>query len=149
MATEKKGAINADMLITLLVGIVCLYMLLGSGDFRPLGRLFPRIVGGVALLACAAQFILFLRAKGKGGAKPTGPRNHLLIAGIGVAYLLLLPFAGFILSTVVLMAGVPLALGYKNHKVIWPLAVLFTLAFYFVFRTFFYVPLPQGPLTFI
>jgi hypothetical protein len=48
-----------------------------------------------------------------------------------------------------LMVIIPMFLGYKNKKVVWAVGLILTIAFYVVFRTYFFVPLPQGFLTFI
>lgn len=164
--TTTKSVINADLVITAIIAIVCVYMLTASGSFRFLGRLFPQVISAVTLLACVAQAIITIRKSraavaGTGDEAKTGKakdvaadanpaaRNHLLIAVIAVIYLCLMPVLGFIVCTLAIMMVIPPLLGYRNRVVICILAIVLTLSFYIVFKRFFYVPLPQGILTFI
>jgi hypothetical protein len=155
MDAEKKRLPVEDLVIIAIIAVLGLYIIFGSGDFRLLGKLFPRIFAGMTLLACLAQVFISIRkhrlAAGTGKAKAAEPgsKNYWLITGISAVYLAVLPFVGFILSTIALMVVIPVVLGYRNKAVIVILGVVLTLSFYYVFKVFFYVPLPQGILTFI
>lgn len=150
MEAEENKAVNVgDLVITAVIAVGCIYMLIASRDFKLLGRLFPQVISGSTLVACLAQTVISLKKKTPKKTGESKSVNFLVIIAIAIVYLVALPFAGFILSTVALMVMVPLYLGYRNQTVIWLLAILFSGGFYFVFKTFFFVPLPQGLLTFI
>ncbi len=154
MESQRKSVFSGDLIITLVIAGVCLYMLGASESFKFLSKLFPRIIAGATLLACIAQMVFAVRkartAQPKKSAKTgAGAYNHLAIIAVTIAYIVALPFLGFIICTVALMVSIPLFLGYRNKVVIAVLALALTLSFYLVFKTFFYVPLPQGILTFI
>ena len=53
---------------------------------------------------------------------------------------------GFILSTAAALLVLPRAFGYKNWKVIIPVALVFSLGLYFLFSNVFYIRLPAGIL---
>ncbi len=150
MEAEKKPVNYADLVITLIIACTCVYMLIAAAPYQLLGQLFPRVIAGATLVACVAQIFLTLTGKSK-VKKSDAPasNNYLLVVGIVAVYLILLNFLGFILCTLALTIAVPLVLGFSNKKVILAISFILTFASYFIFKVFFFVPLPQGILTFI
>lgn len=153
METENKKKDNTGEFIVLaIIAGIAIFMLVSSRDFKLLGRLFPQLIAGFTLLMCILQGFLLMRKTQlpkKGKKAESNLKNHYVVVGIGVAYLILLPFVGFIITTVAMLVAVPTYLGYKNKVVIWLIAIFSTGIFYYVFKTLFYVPLPQGLITFI
>lgn len=156
METENKKKDNTGEFVVLaIIACISIFMLVSSRDLRLLGRLFPQLIAGLTLLMCLVQGFLLLRKNGQpaAGGKKKKPannlKNHYSVVVIGFVYLILLPFVGFILTTIALLVAVPRYLGYTNNKVVWTIALLSTGIFYYVFKTLFYVPLPQGLITFI
>ncbi len=154
MEPENKKKDNTGEYIVLgIIACLSIFMLVSSRDFRTLGKLFPQIISGLALVMCIVQAYLTKTKSGEPPKKSKKPannlKNHYAVVGIGVLYLILLPFLGFILASIAMLVSVPLFLGYRNQKVIWSIAIISTCVFYYVFKTLFYVPLPQGLITFI
>lgn len=151
-AEEKKPVLTVDLAITLVVAVACVYMFVAAREFRLLGRLFPQVISGVTLLACIAQAVISIR-KSRAGApakKREGPalHNHLYICAVSIAYLVIMPYLGFVIASIALTLVIPLILGNRNKTVICIVGVALTLIFYIVFKRFFYVPLPAGILPF-
>ena len=151
-AKNKKKDTAGELIILAIIAGIAVFMLFASRDFKLLGRLFPQIVSTFTLVMCVIQAAILLKkssAPKKSGKPENNLKNHFVIAGIGLAYFVLLPFVGFILTTMMLMVVIPTYLGCKNKLIIWTMALLSTGILYYVFKTLFYVSLPQGLITFI
>ncbi len=151
-AENKKKDNTGEFIVLAIIACIALFMLVDSRGLRLLGRLFPQVIAGFTLLMCIVQGVLLVKkpAQPKKGAKPENNlKNHFSIVAVGVVYLVLLPLVGFILTTIAMVVAVGTYLGYKRKGVLWALALISTGVFYYVFKTLFYVPLPQGLLTFI
>ena len=153
METENKKKDNTGEFIVLaIIAGIAFFMLVSSRDFKLLGRLFPQIISAFTLIMCIIQSIVIVKKSQvpkKSSKSENTLKNHFLIIGVSVVYLVLLPIVGFILTTIAMMVAVPTSLGCKNKIVIWVIALLGTGILYYVFKTLFYVPLPQGLITFI
>ena len=73
------------------------------------------------------------------------PNHYLAMIGT-ILYAAALNPLGFILSTAAALLVLPRAFGYKNWKVIIPVALVFSLGLYFLFSNVFYIRLPAGIL---
>ena len=110
--------------------------------------LFPRfIAGGIALLA-AIQFVDAVVSRDSTEKSVT--RDDLIRFGIPVAllvgYALVLPLAGFLLTTVSFLVAVMYYSGADDLRVTVPLAFAISVVLQNVFVGFLHVPLPGGPL---
>lgn len=61
-----------------------------------------------------------------------------------LVYIISLSILGFIISTIIFMLVMPLLYGYKKYVTIILVAVLFTLATYFLLETYLEISLPAG-----
>ncbi|MEL7602655.1 MAG: tripartite tricarboxylate transporter TctB family protein [Bacillota bacterium] len=68
----------------------------------------------------------------------------LLLTAISFAYLIVLPFIGYLLATPMLIAGILLSLGIRNVKTIVLVSVIGTLVLFFLFYSALKVNLPLG-----
>ena len=135
------------------------YLFYDAGHFayspRPgeLGPDFwPKAVLALFMLACAWQLVarLFtaeaLLPRDAGAAEVRRRFPRLLIGGIAatVGYVLVLPEAGFFLSTAAYLALFMLIGRYRRYGVIAAASLLGSLVFVFVFMRIVYVSLPLG-----
>lgn len=157
---HKRSFITAENVINISLALFALLLLLGSRNYSTEAKRFPQVVAGATLILS-----LYVTLKNcqhiRKAAKDANPAengqqaeqekaetnyNWLIIIGAGFAYYLLLKPLGFIITTLALMSSIPVALGYRKYKVVLPLAIILTLSFYWIFTSFFYIPLPKGLL---
>ncbi|CAB1080675.1 hypothetical protein D1AOALGA4SA_8354 [Olavius algarvensis Delta 1 endosymbiont] len=115
---------------------------------------FPFTIG--AAMAAAALWLMILPgepAKAKIESSETGGRPGLrenwrffLMWALLIAYLLLLPQLGFIICSTVLLAAFFFLLGEKRWYLGISIAVVFSLAIYFLFAKVLQINLPMGIL---
>ena len=68
----------------------------------------------------------------------------IAVAGVIAAYMILMIYIGFTLSTLAFVFVNPIVMGYKKYKVLALYSVVLTVALILVFGKIFYVPLPRG-----
>ncbi|MHB0868690.1 MAG: tripartite tricarboxylate transporter TctB family protein [Chloroflexota bacterium] len=115
---------------------------------------FPRILGtgmiAVILVIIGMEFLSQRRLRTAGKATEVAllpGKNALLFAAGLLAYMLLLPFAGYPAATLLALIYLMRLMGEKRWVVILGLALLLTTLFYMVFSNL-QVPLPPGVLGF-
>lgn len=117
---------------------------------------FPSLIGGafVAIGAVLALSHLLARRQGDRGPLLVLPEwigNPIAVArAAGVllavaAFAILTPYAGFLLTTIVITAAL-LALMGADWRVTLPLSIVLPFVLSYVFSTTLRVPLPRGPL---
>lgn len=136
-------------LIIMLIALIMLYeaMSLPFGSLRaPDSGFFPKSLS-VLLLIFGGGIIL--RSSGVAERAEFDSRSWLVAAAAAgfIVYALILPKAGFVLSTIGIMLLVMRGLSGMAWKQALPIAVLSVLASYFAFIQL-GVPLPRGPLPF-
>lgn len=109
---------------------------------------FPRaVVLAMILLLCVSLFDAIKRRKTKGKSnekiKEFNPSFLALITLI-VGYVVLVNTLGFLLSTLILVAGMLIILGQKNPKIVASISIVTMLVFTFVFGNLLSIPLPRG-----
>ncbi len=111
---------------------------------------FPRTLAILLVVASAALVVRSLRARRGEGEEPppAGDAPHRLVwtLALTVAYLLLLPRAGYLLLTPVYLGAFAYLLGYRSWKPLVGTAVGVTVALYLIFGRMLGVRLPRGVL---
>ena len=152
--------------IAIMGAAIYFYHRAGHLDFDAMpGRagpdLWPKIILGLMILTCAIGIIKsFLTRSGTAAAnllKLLAPQADeaeestrtwlhlpLLCCLLFAAYVLTLEHIGFVIGTILLIAGFLVIGRYRNWTVIALSSVLGSLAFFFVFRRIVYVSLPLG-----
>ncbi|GAF23129.1 tricarboxylate transport protein TctB [Bacillus sp. JCM 19047] len=108
--------------------------------------IFPLLLGG--LLALFSVILFF--SKDEEGAKIYIAKEDLKVIVpvvlLMLLYILLLEPVGFVITTVCFIFICSLLLGYKKHVTNGIVAVLFPVAFYFLFTRYLMIALPSGIL---
>ncbi|MED4128133.1 tripartite tricarboxylate transporter TctB family protein [Shouchella miscanthi] len=108
--------------------------------------IFPFLLGG--LLALFSVILFF--SKDEEGAKIYIAKDDLKVIVpvvlLMLLYILLLEPVGFVITTVCFIFICSLLLGYKKHVTNGIVAVLFPVAFYFLFTRYLMIALPSGIL---
>ncbi|WDF02166.1 tripartite tricarboxylate transporter TctB family protein [Shouchella hunanensis] len=108
--------------------------------------IFPLLLGG--LLALFSVILFF--SKDEEGAKIYIAKDDLKVIVpvvlLMLLYILLLEPVGFVITTVCFIFICSLLLGYKKHVTNGIVAVLFPVAFYFLFTRYLMIALPSGIL---
>lgn len=108
------------------------------------------------IIACVFALSLALLVKGLRGLRADGGEQaqagnsrqpFAALAGF-VVYLAALPYAGFIIASVVFFAALMLLYGARRHALTALAALAFPIVLYFIFRYGFHIVLPRGPLAF-
>ncbi|TKX81309.1 tripartite tricarboxylate transporter TctB family protein [Halorubrum sp. SD626R] len=143
--TDEVGSV---LLVAFAVGVFIVSNSFPSGvGGTPGPALFPRfIAGGVAVLAFIQLVDAFVS---RDQDIKTVTRSNLSRFGapvtLLVGYALLLPLAGFLLTTIVFLIAVMYYSGAHTFRVIVPLAIGISVILQNVFVGFLHVPLPDGP----
>jgi hypothetical protein len=124
---------------------------LGFGSLAEPGPgFFPCVVGLVLVASGARAGASALRRAGSArGAPPLGAaaiRRVLLTLASFVAWLLLLPFAGYVAATFVVAIAMSRTVGLEGWIRPIVLSAALAAALYLLFDLFFYVDLPRGIL---
>lgn len=160
---EEGGALRAVLPYVLgLLVAAGLYYYAAQIDYtaRPgtLGPDFwPKLCIGLLAVACLweiGRLLLAPRAEATGLADALEEEREedvptsapLLIGGILLvgAYAVLVPYLGFLLGSFLFLAAFMYLGRYRNHRVIWVVALAITLAGALIFMRFAYVSLPRG-----
>lgn len=110
---------------------------------------FPLLMIGLGLLLCVIQLVRQAKAKKEAGEKlldlstPEG-RAVAFTALVLTAYVALLNFLGFLLSTFLFALVSALVMGYRKKGKLVVFALITTFALFLLFAKAFFVPLPRG-----
>jgi putative tricarboxylic transport membrane protein len=123
----------------------------------PVGPAFyPRIVLGICAVMALVLVVMDWRlgTRLRGYDKSVTPANYRLVLvcfAIFTAYVVLLPYLGFRLSTFVFLLAMPVALerpaGRRRWIVVVVLALIATFVVYYVFEQYLHVLMPRGRWT--
>ena len=94
--------------------------------------------------ALTVQGLIALRQRGEKTSGYRLPGRGLLALGGFAAYLLLLPYAGFVLASVPFCGGLVLLYGERRPAIALTAAILIPVLLFLVFGTGFQVLLPRG-----
>jgi len=100
----------------------------------------------ILILIVLSIFLLIQAFIGKMEPDPKSGRLDVLLLFIGstVAYLLIMQFIGYYLSTFLFLILVMYFLSYRKHLIIFSVSGGWLLFAYLVFQRMLYIPLPQG-----
>lgn len=145
----RTDEIAAVLLVAFAAGVFLVSRSFPSGVAGTPGpALFPRfIAGGIAVLA-ALQFADAVASRDQTERAVTGDDlvRFAVPAAFLVGYALVLPFAGFLLTTAAFLVAVMYYSGARDLRVTAPLAAAISVVLQNVFVGFLHVPLPEGPL---
>lgn len=171
---RAKRFLSVENIILFLIGALSAYVFFAAFGFRKAqSRLMPQVISMGVLVCCIIALTLRITAviraekKAKTAALPVEKEESssetvstdkkektaaLKQGGTMIAavlYVVLLEPLGFVLSTLLVLLGLPAALGYRKWHVIIPVAVVLSVGLFFLFEKVFYVRLPVGLLTFL
>ena len=147
----KKNLFSADFCILILIAVACVYMFCCATALSGEASLFPQVVSAVTFIVCIyaiGTHVVKAKAAVEEHSKEPKQYYHLILIGVALLYVLLLKPIGFIVCTIALFLLIPMILGNRNLKILIPVAVIASVAFYLVFKKCFYVNLPSGILPF-
>ena len=149
------------MTLTLLVGMIILYLCIPSQIAENLvaratisPRFFPTF-SVLGVIVCCALLLVFdakehIFSHETAEAAATQEKKEeisyvrvVLVALLLLAWYILMPRIGFIISTIVIMCIMSYLLGCRNKIVLVAFPVIFTLAVYFTFVELLHVSLPE------
>lgn len=120
-----------------------------SKGFDATAAKFPRLIA-MGTIVCAGFLLFFsLKERCPGGGVPwKSYGNVAVLAGILILYAILMPIAGYVLSSLMVFAAVSVFLGARKTVTIITADLCTTGAIYTIFRFLLQIPLPAGPLGF-
>lgn len=140
----------ASVLLVLLAGGIFLV----SRDFpsgvagTPGPAFFPRVIAGAIAVLAVVQLVdtVVTREADERTVTMNDVVRFVVPAAFLVGYILLLPMAGFLLTTVAFLVALMYYSGARDLRVTVPLSVVIGVILQNVFVGFLHVPLPGGPL---
>lgn len=147
----RTDEISSVLLVAFAVSVYLVSNSFPSGiGGMPGPALFPQFIAGGIVVLAVIQFVDAIVSRDP--TKKTVTRDDLIRFGIPVAllvgYALVLPLAGFLLTTISFLVAVMYYSGAHNLRVIVPLAFGISVVLQNVFVGFLHVPLPGGPFEF-
>jgi hypothetical protein len=152
-SSESSRRNSVDLVFT--IGIFLFFAVIFGMSFflsKTAGSV-PLLISAIGMLLCLISAVA--RPKQSGGGtphyqdhaseKPQGI-GFLTCLGLIITYFLGMVVLGFALSTFLMLAFLPVLLGYRKYKVNILFSVITTAALYVSFVNFFYVRLPAGIL---
>lgn len=150
-----------DTVLGIIVGGFGTAVVLHAGGFPEMAGMeygpefFPTLIGAAFIIIGAtlvvSSFVKSAAERGPLVALPAWARDPIAVlraAGVlaaVVAFALLSPIAGFLLTTIAITAGLLVLMG-AGWRVVIPMSMALPLVLYYVFSTTLRVPLPRGPL---
>jgi putative tricarboxylic transport membrane protein len=123
-----------------------------SGDF-PAGQegdpgpaFFPRFIAAAIALFALLQAAEYLRSEREQlhEIDPGTAKRLVVVGAFPVAYVLLMPFVGFLITTIGFLVTFMWYSGARSIPIIAGSSMGITLVLHYVFGVFFRVPLPEG-----
>ena len=144
---QRTDEIAAVLLLGLAAGVF-----LATRDYpgalagTPGPAFFPRVIAAALAAMAVVQLGTALRADESGGPRvsTTAVRRVGVPVAFLVAYVLVLPFLGFFLTTSVFLVALMYYSGARDLRVSLPVAVVVSIVLQNVFVGFLHVPLPAG-----
>ncbi len=102
----------------------------------------------IFLLICSSVMVLFQIFRGKADKDPGwgNLKMMLIVVVLMLLYIITMDFLGYFLSSLLFIAGMIYLLTYRNHIVIWSVALGWACFSYFVFYKLLFIQLPLGYL---
>lgn len=155
---REHSELGVSLLLFVIGVLVLTDALTMNVDIAQRGPIGPRtvpLVVGIGLLAVAVLLAVDVLRGGRGEAEggedidlsePSDWRTVLLLAGVFLAFAVLIGPIGFPIAGALLFWGAAFALGSRHYHRDPLIAAVLSLVTYFVFNNLLGVPLPGGPL---
>lgn len=148
MTQRARNLSSAVMLMAAAV-----YWFIAAESFRPLSRIFPRVVAGVVFVAAAVLAVLTIIGYGPVIRMATGDagerhlRSGTLMAAL-VLWTALIPLAGLLIASIVGVVVMGVITFRGHHGTVRAIAIALgsVVAFYLLFQIVLHVPFPLGVL---
>lgn len=154
----RKALCKADVIISLIFFVTALYLFfetraLGAGDaYGQLGPAYWPTFVLVLIMVFSLAVAFFSITSVLKGTIPAAPAwrftaanaRFIAAAGLIAAYLLLLPYVGFLVLTPLQMIAFMYLLGERQKIWIFTIPFVLTLGIVLMFTKVMYVPLPRG-----
>ena len=132
----------SDCLLSVLCISFGMYIVIEAKDLNFYERIFPLLVGfGIIITALVVLSFALIRKESKRIEKKNYALVLMMIVML-VIYAILIKYAGYILSTILLCAIILYVLGYKKIKTITIVSLSVTIVTYVLFKIVLNVPLP-------
>lgn len=118
----------------------------GGREGDPGAAFFPRFIAAVIALFAIVQAVRYLRDERTRihEIDPGTTRRLAVVMAFPIAYVLLMPFVGFLVTTIAFLAAFMWYSGARSIPVVAGSSIGITLVLHYVFGVFFRVPLPEG-----
>ncbi|MFF3327154.1 tripartite tricarboxylate transporter TctB family protein [Streptomyces sp. NPDC002889] len=155
---REHSELGVSVLLFVIGVLVLTDALTMNVDITQRGPVGPRtvpVVVGIGLLVAAVLLAVDVLRGGRGESEsgedidlsePSDWRTVLMLAGVFLAFAVLIGPVGFPVAGALLFWGAALALGSRHHHRDPLIAAVLALVTYFVFDNLLGVPLPGGPL---
>jgi putative tricarboxylic transport membrane protein len=132
----------SDCLLSVLCISFGMYIVIEAKDLNFYESIFPLLVGfGIIITALVVLSFALIRKESKRIEKKNYALVLMMIVML-VIYAILIKYAGYILSTILLCAIILYVLGYKKIKTITIVSLSVTIVTYVLFKIVLNVPLP-------
>jgi hypothetical protein len=153
-ASSRKNTV--DLLFTMGIFIFFAVIFVMSFFLSKTAGSVPLLISAIGMLLCVISAVTKPKQSGGGTPhyqdhtsetpQPQGGVGFFICLGLIVAYFLGLIVLGFVLSTFLMLAFLPVLLGYRKYRVNIIFSAITTAFLYVSFVNFFYVRLPVGIL---
>ncbi len=148
--THDKKTYIGNLLLPLVILLMSGIFYVQTLDFPSGEDVGPAVVPylwiGFTSIFCIVLIYQASMRKGKADPKPGKIRFVALFIGWIILYLIAIEPVGYFVSTFLFLVGSMYVLSYRNHRIIFSVAVGWLFFSYFVFANFLYIPLPIGPI---
>ena len=139
------------------IGFGTWIILYTAAEIKKKSQFWPTVIGwGIVILGAIILLMgvynLIKEKKASGGKKEktqAAPkedvRKYLKVAavmGLLVIFYFVFQYVSYVLAAIILIVGTSAVLGYRNWKILIPVAVILAVALYLVFRLVFHVHFP-------
>jgi hypothetical protein len=141
--TVQKFNWKLEVLPPAVFGLLALGVFQQTARMKSIESIFPRLLAGIMLVSAIALLVITLvQRRAVVNTQGMNSPQVLIVVGIMVLYIVLLPYAGYILCSIALGSSLTFLLGYRRIVPLLVGSTVFTAAVFVVFSVFLKVPLP-------
>ncbi|MDD2207493.1 MAG: tripartite tricarboxylate transporter TctB family protein [Aminobacterium sp.] len=136
-----------DFLLAIVLLVISVFVFIEAGNFPDIAAHFPKRVAVVIFLLAAPLLGRSLNERKKEVESESEKKRYKSVYSVIISiavYILILPKAGYLVSSLALMLFIMCNLGYANKKRALITAILSVFVIFAVFRFLLGVPLPLG-----